>query len=116
MRGRDAESAVRSTLLAKFRQISLTKLSVGARIRLALLSRGVSDRGLALFLCSVMEKFMEIDVEQPQCLEIKMINAICMSINTSKAGLLQKFLKQVKILFTEICRQTQNMIYIGIGC
>jgi hypothetical protein len=82
-------------LFQRFRQITLNRLPVNIKIRMALLARGVSDKGLGLFLCIMVDRFMQLEGEAgPQCLEIKMLNAIKMSINTSKLGILQKFLTQ----------------------
>ena len=88
-----------TTPLERFRQISLTVLPLKMKIRLALISRGVSDKGLNLFLLIVMDKFFQLEEDLgPQCIVVKMLNAIKLSISTAKLGIMQKFFNQVILI------------------
>ena len=51
-----------SVPLERFRQISLTVLPLKMKIRVALNSRGVSDKGLNLFLLIVVDRFLQLEV------------------------------------------------------
>ena len=84
-----------SVPLERFRQISLTVLPLKMKIRMALNSRGVSDKGLNLFLLIVVDRFLQLEEELgPQCIVVKMLNAIKLSISTAKLGIMQKFFNQ----------------------
>ena len=84
-----------SALLDRFRHISLTILPLKMKLRLALISRGVSDKGLNLFLLIVVDRFLSLEEELgPQCIVVKMLNAIKLSISTAKLGIMQKFFNQ----------------------
>ena len=84
-----------SAMFRRFRSISLTPLPLPTKIRLKLAQRGVSDKGLSLFLLIVVDRFMEFEDELgPQCIVVKMLNSIKLSISTSKLGIMQKFFNQ----------------------
>ena len=102
-----------TTSLERFRQISLTVLPLKMKIRLALISRGVSDKGLNLFLLIVMDKFFQLEEDLgPQCIVVKMLNAIKLSISTAKLGIMQKFFNQVILIFKCARKQNVALIYL----
>ena len=95
--GRPIENLPASGMFQRFRLIQLDNISLKMKIRMALLSRGVSDRGLVLFLRLIVDRFKQLDEDVevgPQCLELKMLNSIKVVINTRKLGIMQKFLNQ----------------------
>ena len=88
-----------SNTFKRFRTIGLTSLPLHMKVRLALLSRGVSERGLGIFLLIIVDRFMQFEEELgPQCIVVKMLNSIRLSISTSKIGVMQKFFNQGKIM------------------
>ena len=81
----------------RFRAISLTPLPLPMKLRYGLAKRGVSDKGLSIFLLIVVDRFLQFEEELgPQCIVIKMLNSIKLSISTSKLGIMQKFFNQGK--------------------
>ena len=91
----DGSNLPATKMFNRFRHIGLVMLPIKMKIRMALLAKGVSDRGLNLFLCIIVERFLQLEEQVgPQCLELKIINAIKMSINGGKLGITQKFLNQ----------------------
>ena len=79
----------------RFRAISLTPLPLPMKLRYGLAKRGVSDKGLSIFLLIVVDRFLQFEEELgPQCIVIKMLNSIKLSISTSKLGIMQKFFNQ----------------------
>ena len=79
----------------RFRAISLTPLPLPMKLRHGLAKRGVSDKGLSIFLLIVVDRFLQFEEELgPQCIVIKMLNSIKLSISTSKLGIMQKFFNQ----------------------
>ena len=79
----------------RFRAISLTPLPLPMKLRHGLANRGVSDKGLSIFLLIVVDRFLQFEEELgPQCIVIKMLNSIKLSISTSKLGIMQKFFNQ----------------------
>ena len=73
--------------------IHLDHMPLKLKLRVALLTRGVSEKGLILFLRIIVDRFKQIEEEgPPQCLELKMLNSIKSAINTRKLGIMQKFL------------------------
>ena len=82
-------------LFRRFRAISLTPLPLPMKLRHGLAKRGVSDKGLSIFLLIVVDRFLQFEEELgPQCIVIKMLNSIKLSISTSKLGIMQKFFNQ----------------------
>ena len=49
-----------TAMFRRFRAISLTPLPLPIKIRLGLAQRGVSDKGLCLFLLIVVDRFMQV--------------------------------------------------------
>ena len=91
--GRSLEELPATGMFQRFRIINLDHLPLKMKIRMALLDRGVSDRGLVLFLRIIVDRFRQLEERVgPQCLELKMLNSIKVAINTRKLGIMQKFL------------------------
>ena len=81
--------------MERYRQVSLTRPATTHRVRLGLLRRGITDNLTCIYLCSLLERLVtafEEESDREFCLEMKMLNAINQSINTSRLGFVQQFL------------------------
>ncbi len=92
----------------RFRAASISPLPLNIKLKLGLLQRGVSEKGLSIFLLIVVDRFMQFEEELgPQCIVVKMLNSIRLSISTSKLGIMQKFFNQG--LDAEVMRVKMNI-------